>query len=180
MYGRGLERLAVSLLNNQINIQYGDTGKNALKLYGHKLPISDFDISTDGALLVSVSVDKDLRIWDLDYGHCIKSIFAHSEAVTSVRFFKDTHYAISGSKDGHIKFWDVDTYKLILDLDDNLLEIKSLAVSPAADFIVGGGLDGGFRVWRQTGDQTVAGDQEEKDAEKILIEEYANEKFKQR
>jgi WD40 repeat protein len=82
---------------------------------------------------------------------------------------KDTHYVISGSKDGHVKFWDVDTYQLIADLDDNILEVRTLVAAPAADFIVGGGLDGGFRVWRQSGDQTVAGDQEEKNAEKVLI-----------
>lgn len=51
-------------------------------------------------------------------------------------------------------------------------------MSPAGDYIIAGGLDGGFRVWKQTGDQVVAGDQEEKDAEKVMIEEYATEKFK--
>lgn len=67
---------------------------------------------------------------------------------------------------------------MILDLDETILEIKSLVVSPAGDYIIAGGLDGGFRVWKQTGDQVVAGDQEEKDAEKVMIEEYATEKFK--
>ena len=95
----------------------------------------------------------------MDYGHCQKSIFAHSEPVTSVCFLKDTHYALSGSKDGHMKFWDLDTYQLILDIDGNILEIKSVVASNAGDIIISGGLDGGFRVWRQTGDQVVAGDQ---------------------
>ena len=113
--------MAVSLLNNQIHIQYGDTGKNALKLYGHKLPISDIDISSDGSILLSGSADKDIKVWDMEYGHCQKSIFAHSEPVTSVCFLKDTHYALSGSKDGHMKFWDLDTYQLIIDIDGNIL-----------------------------------------------------------
>ena len=121
MYSPSFEKIAVSLLNNQIHIQYGDTGKNALKLYGHKLPITAFDISSDGGILVSGSVDKDIKVWDMDYGHCQKSIFAHSQAVTAVKFIKDTHYAVSGSKDGHMKFWDLDTYQLILDIDGNIL-----------------------------------------------------------
>lgn len=78
MYGPQFQRIAVNLLNNQIHIQYGDTGKNALKLYGHKLPVSSIDISSDGALLLSGSADKDIRVWDMDFGHCQKSIFAHS------------------------------------------------------------------------------------------------------
>lgn len=180
MYSPRFERIAVSLLNNQIHLQYGDTGKNALKLYGHKLPISSIDISSDGSILLSGSADKDIRVWDLEFGHCQKTIFAHAESVTAVKFLKDTHYALSGGKDGHIKFWDLDTFQLILDLDETILEIKALVASPAADFIIAGGLDGGFRIWKQTGDQIVAGDQEEKNAEKVLIEEYANEKFKQK
>ena len=56
---------------------YADTGKQFLKLYGHKLAITAFDISSDNSVLVSASVDKDIRFWDLDFGHCIKSIFAH-------------------------------------------------------------------------------------------------------
>ena len=78
MYSPNFERIAVNLLNNQIHIQYGDTGKNALKLYGHKLPISGFDISSDGSILVTGSMDKDIKIWDMDFGHCQKSIFAHA------------------------------------------------------------------------------------------------------
>ena len=80
--------------------------------------------------------------------------------MTVTKFIKNTHYALTGSKDGHIKFWDLDTYQLIIDLDDNILEVKSISISPAADFIIAGGLDGGFRVWKQTGNQVVAGDQE--------------------
>ena len=97
-----------------------------------------------------------------------------------MRFCKGTHYAVTGSKDGHLKFWDLDTYQLIQDLDENVLEIRALVVSKAADYLLAGGLDGGFRVWTQTADQTVAGDQDEKNAEKVLIEEYASEKFKLR
>lgn len=121
MYGPKFERIAANLLNNQIYIQYGDTGKNALKLYGHKLPVSSIDISSDGSILLSGSADKDIRVWDMEFGHCQKSIFAHSEPVTSVRFLKDTHYALSGGKDGHLKFWDLDTYQLILDFDETIL-----------------------------------------------------------
>jgi U3 small nucleolar RNA-associated protein 12 len=79
------------------------------------LPILTYDASSDFNLLITGSVDKDIKIWGLDFGNCVKSIFAHSEAVTIVKFVKDTHYFFSGSKDGHIKYWDGDKYQLILD-----------------------------------------------------------------
>ena len=65
MYTHSHQKYAVNLQNSQIHIHYSDTNKNHLKLYGHKLPINSFDISTDDALLVSASTDKDIRFWDL-------------------------------------------------------------------------------------------------------------------
>jgi len=97
-------------------LHFADTNKNFVKLYGHKLPITSFDISSDDALLVSGSTDKDIRFWDLDFGYSVKTLFAHSQPVTAVKFIPNTHYVLSGGKDGHIKFWDGDTHQLIIDL----------------------------------------------------------------
>lgn len=72
-----MDKYVVNLQNNQILINWADTHKNFLKLYGHKLPILSFDISTDDSILVTGSVDKDIRLWDMDFGHSIKTIFAH-------------------------------------------------------------------------------------------------------
>lgn len=115
-YKNSLDKYIVNLQNSQLHIQYADTHKNFLKLYGHKMLVTSFDLSSDDALLATGSVDKDIRLWDMDFGHSIKTIFAHQEAVTTVRFIPDTHYLLSGSKDGHIKFWDADSYQLIMDL----------------------------------------------------------------
>nr|VVW87464.1 unnamed protein product [Nymphaea colorata] len=180
MYRHAFDKYAVNLQNYQIHVQYADSNKNCLKLYGHKMPINSFDISSDDALLVSGSTDKDIRFWDMDFGHSIKTVFAHSEPVTAVKFIHETHYVITGSKDGHVKFWDGDTHQLIMDLEENILEIRSIAITTAGDYIIAGGLDGGFRIWKQTNDQTIAGDQEEKNMDKVMIEEYATEKFKER
>jgi U3 small nucleolar RNA-associated protein 12 len=78
MYRHSFDKYAVNLQNSQIHLQYSDTNKNSLKLYGHKMPINSFDISSDDALLVTGSIDKDIRFWDLDFGQSIKTIFAHS------------------------------------------------------------------------------------------------------
>jgi U3 small nucleolar RNA-associated protein 12 len=115
MYKHSFDKYIVNLQNSQLQINFADTHKNFLKLYGHKMPVCSFDLSSDNAILATGSIDKDLRFWDMDFGHSIKTIFAHSEAVTAVKFIQDTHYVITGSKDGHIKFWDADAYQLILD-----------------------------------------------------------------
>ena len=55
-----------------------DSFKIFLSLYGYKLPVLRMDFSSYGALLVTGSADKNLKIWGLDFGDCHKSIFAHA------------------------------------------------------------------------------------------------------
>lgn len=76
-YKNSMDKYIVNLQNSQIVINYADTHKNFLKLYGHKLPILSFDIATDDSILATGSVDKDIRLWDMDFGHSIKTIFGH-------------------------------------------------------------------------------------------------------
>jgi hypothetical protein len=42
------------------------------------------------------------------------------------------------------------------------MEVKSIAVNQSGDLIIVGGLDEGLRVWKQTNNQTIAADMEEK------------------
>lgn len=72
-----MDKYIVNLQNSQILINYADTHKNFLKLYGHKMPILAYDLSSDNAILATGSIDKDIRLWDMDFGQSIKSIFAH-------------------------------------------------------------------------------------------------------
>jgi len=52
-----------------------------LSLYGHKLPALSIDISTDNALIITGSADKNIKIWGMDFGNCHKSIFAHNDSI---------------------------------------------------------------------------------------------------
>ena len=63
-----------------------DTLKHFLNLYGHKLPVLCMDISSDGALIVTGSADKNLKIWGMDFGDCHRSIFAHSDRYIVLTF----------------------------------------------------------------------------------------------
>lgn len=71
------------------------------------------DISTDNALLISGSADKNVKIWGLDFGDCHKSLIAHDDSVMQVQFVPDTHYFFTAGKDWKVKYWDGD--KVCLD-----------------------------------------------------------------
>ena len=70
-----------SLLDYTMKVCYIDSFKLFLSLYGHKLPVLSFDISSDNMLLASGSADKNIRIWGMDFGDIHKSIFAHQVAI---------------------------------------------------------------------------------------------------
>ena len=74
--------LCYSLLDNTVKVHQVSSLKPFLSLYGHSLPVLDFDISSDSTLLLTGSADKNVKIWGLDFGDCHKSIFAHQDAIT--------------------------------------------------------------------------------------------------
>ncbi len=84
-----------------------------LSLYGHSLPVLCLDISFDSKLVVTGSADKNVKIWGMDFGDCHKSLFAHDDSVTCVKFLPRTHWFFSAGKDGKIKQWDADNFQRI-------------------------------------------------------------------
>lgn len=71
-------------------IFFVDSLKFFLSLYGHKLPALGMDISSDGALLVTGSADKNIKIWGMDFGDCHKSLFAHADRYKFISFSLNT------------------------------------------------------------------------------------------
>lgn len=161
---------ACALLNHKINIYYSDSDKLFLSLYGHKLPVMCFDISSDNTLLVSASADKNVKIWGMDFGDCHKSIWAHDDSITQVRFVKDTHYFITVSKDKSCKFWDGDKFILVMDWNDHYAEIWALCLSSIGDFFVTGGNDMAMRAYLQGKEQVFANIEENVRQEKAIVQ----------
>ena len=60
-----------------IQVYFVDTLKFFLSLYGHSLPVLCLDVSYDGELIVTGSVDKSVKVWGLNFGDCHKSLLAH-------------------------------------------------------------------------------------------------------
>ncbi|CAN3373398.1 hypothetical protein DIURU_000328 [Diutina rugosa] len=163
--------LAVSLLNNNIQVVFFDTLKLFLTLYGHKLPVLALDISADSKLLVSSSADKNVKLWGLDFGDCHKSIFAHQDSVMQVRFLGDTHHFFSSGKDGLVKYWDGDKFECIQKLAAHQSEVWCLAAGPEGDVVVSASHDHSVRVWRSFGDQVFIEEEKEKEMDELYESE---------
>jgi WD40 repeat protein len=53
-----------------LKVFFVDTLKFFLSLYGHKLPVTAMDISSDSTLIATGSADRNLKFWGLDFGDC--------------------------------------------------------------------------------------------------------------
>ncbi|KGG50206.1 hypothetical protein DI09_81p90 [Mitosporidium daphniae] len=164
--------IAVSLIDCTVRIYYRDTLKFFLSLYGHKLPVTAMDFSTDGHLIATASSDKNFKIWGLDFGDCHKSIFAHSEALTAILWIPKTHLLITSSKDRTIKYWDGDTFEHITTLKGHHSEVTALAISPEGKLLFSaGGLDRSCRLWDRSEEQ----DERDKEADERVAADLLNE-----
>ena len=155
-----------SLLDQTLKVCYVDSMRLLLNLYGHKLPVLSFDISSDGSLLATGSADKNLKIWGMQFGDIHKSLFLHQDSITSVRFIRDTHYVLTASKDKEVKMIDADTYDEVFVFDTFFGEVWGLAVSSIGDYFVAVSGDKCIRVWRQTNEQAFVSDEQDYRSEK--------------
>ncbi|XP_039065578.1 WD repeat-containing protein 44-like [Hibiscus syriacus] len=73
---------------------------------GHLDDVLDLSWSTSQQLLSS-SMDKTVRLWDLETKSCLK-LFAHNDYVTCIHFNPiDDDYFISGSLDTKVRIWNI-------------------------------------------------------------------------
>lgn len=162
--------LAISLLNNNVNVVFFDTLKLYLTLYGHKLPVLSIDISHDCKLVITSSADKNIKIWGLDFGDCHKSIFGHTDSVMSVKFIDSTHNFFSAGKDGVIKYWDGDKFECIQKIPAHQSEVWCLVTSSDGSFVISTSHDHSIKLFSITNDQVFI----EEEREKEMDEMYEN------
>lgn len=166
--------LAISLLNNNVQVIYMDTLKLFLTLYGHKLPVLSMDISRDSKLIITSSADKNIKIWGLDFGDCHKSIFGHQDSIMNVRFIGESHNFFSSGKDGVVKYWDGDKFDCIQKLIGHQLEVWSLSVSNNGLFAVTTSHDHSIRMWTATNDQVFLEEEREKEIDELYEDNLLN------
>ncbi|XP_063218235.1 WD repeat-containing protein 3 [Bacillus rossius redtenbacheri] len=155
--------LAVALLDSTVKVFFLDTLKFFLSLYGHKLPVSCLDISSDSALVATGSADRTVKLWGLDFGDCHRSLLAHDDSVTALRFVPGTHQFFTCGKDGRLKHWDADSHQKILTLEGHRGAAWSLAVSPSGQHVVSTGADRVARVYERSQEPLVLEDEQEEE-----------------
>ncbi len=78
---------------------------------GHTKTVYNVKFNHADTYIVSASVDKTLKLWDLE-GKLITTFDGHQGEIVGVAFSIDDRYIISGGDDSTIKIWDADPNSL--------------------------------------------------------------------
>ena len=69
--------------------------------------------------LISCSRDKTIKIWDLNEGSCIITLFGHTDEIKSIRIDNQTNILASCSEDKTIKIWNLKSGECVKTIRDN-------------------------------------------------------------
>ncbi len=109
--------------------------------------ISALDLSADGKLLASASLDKTVQMWNIKKRSKLATFKGHKAAVKAVAFSPDAKTLASGDVRKKIKLWDVSSRRERATLTGHTSGIRALVFSPNGDTLVSGSHDGTIRFW---------------------------------
>jgi WD40 repeat protein len=119
------------------------TGKVVARLEGHAGPVLCLSVSPDGTLLVSGSVDRSLRVWDLATNKFVRTLSSHSERVNGCAWSPDGKFLASASKDQTVRIFQPQTGRMVRIIRGHDSEVTAVAWG---DHLYSGTADGKVRV----------------------------------
>lgn len=112
-------------------------------LQGHSLGVVSVDMSTDGKIIASSSLDSTLCLHETASGTLKQKIALGPVDLWTVAISPDNKHVISGSHEGKISMYSIDTGKVeqVLDPQNGKFAL-SIAYSPDGKYIASGSIDG--------------------------------------
>jgi len=78
---------------------------------------------------VSSSLDKTLKVWDLNTGKCFSTLKGHQSSLNAIAVTPDGKRAVSGSSDKTLKVWNLDTGECLTTLIGHADAVRCVAVT---------------------------------------------------
>jgi len=118
------------------------------KFKPHRRAIYSIAVSKDKKKVFSASIDKTIKIWDLETGSLIKTLKGHNAEINCIILIDEKNQLISGSEDGTIKIWNLETYEVENEIENEDEEpIFDIAITPNKKYIVFTSEDKKIRIW---------------------------------
>lgn len=112
-------------------------------LIGHSAPIRSLAFHSSKNLLLSISLDLTVRLWDFQSGKCIRVLAVKNDVVNTARFTGEG--LVTSSKQGVINVWDTFDTDVPKELRGHTGDVYS--VQAVGNSLVSAGADGTVRVW---------------------------------
>ncbi|MBN2776656.1 MAG: caspase family protein [Bacteroidales bacterium] len=133
-----LNLVAISLFAQEIRI---------IPPVGHTAQITDIDITDDGSMIVSASVDKTLILWDYTSGREIIKFSGTDYGATCCVFGDDQKCIYSGGWDGVIRKWDLISLKQVESWKAFSNGVNNITFLKGKNQLATIGKDGILKIW---------------------------------
>lgn len=97
--------------------------------------------------MASVSVDKTVRIWDINSGKVLSMLFGHSDTVLCVQFSGDDGIIATGGQDKRVIIWDGIEGTMLHVINGHDFYVHSVVFSPDINFLMTGSMDETAKLW---------------------------------
>lgn len=132
----------VIMHDNTVSPDYGQEGHVILSSLSGKR-----ETRPKKPVLVSGSLDNTIKVWDIETGQAVRTLFGHIEGVWAVAC--DKLRLVSASHDRTVKVWDLEEGKCTATLSGHRGAVTCIALGE--DKIVSGSDDGDVRIWNFSG-----------------------------
>ncbi|KAF9517135.1 hypothetical protein BS47DRAFT_1371519 [Hydnum rufescens UP504] len=136
------EWILVSLTNRRVHVFSAETGDLVRNLVGHLQGIWALHL---GALAITGSCDRDVRVWDVRSGYCLHVLKGHTSTVRCVKALDGRPIAVSGARDGVIRVWDIQKGICLRVLEGHESSVRALDI--AGNVAITGSYDHTARLW---------------------------------
>lgn len=119
-------------------------------LRGHERPVTMIGFSPGRSMVISSSVDRTLRLWNLQTRRLAGVLLGHADNITALAVHPDGLHVASASRDATVRIWDIDQGEVVALWHAEKREklyIRTVTYSPDGLLLASGADDGRIRIW---------------------------------
>jgi WD40 repeat protein len=162
--------LASGSADKTVQVWQVETGELLACLKGHTLAVTAVAFSPrfswGGAartpdekhqsILVSVSADASVRLWDLATLQPMHTLTEHTAAVRVVAFSPDGNWLATAGEDRTIRLWDCSSWQCVRTFSGHPWIVSALAFSADGETLISGSWDKTVKLWQVSSGREVA------------------------